>query len=45
MQEKVTSMCFSVSAEFPENHSRASLSLDSLHWKFHTNTEAHAGYL
>ena len=53
MQEKVTSMGFSVSAEFPPSckqfavtrQSLVTAKLFTLWWKFRTNTEAHAGYL
>ena len=53
MQEKVTSMGFSVSAEFPPSCKLFAVTRQSLvtakqftlWWKFRTNTEAHAGYL
>ena len=53
MQEKVTSMGFSVSAEFPPECKLfgGNEALPSFRgqftrgWKFRTNTEAHAGYL
>ena len=47
MQEKVTSMGFSVSAEFPPSCKQFAVTrlLFTLWWKFRTNTEAHAGCL
>ena len=53
MQEKVTSMGFSVIAEFPPSCKQFTVTRQrlviakqfTLWWKFLTNTETHVGYL